>query len=103
MAASIQRRVSVTVTCNLLPRVAHAYNARIPKSFTYVSHSFGEINLMVLKHTPLGEINLPFVASSANAPRCRRNRRSFDFSPYGRRPSVRVGKELGNYRVVFRV
>ena len=32
---------------------------------------------MVLKHTPLGEINLPFVASSANAPRCRRNRRSF--------------------------
>ena len=38
---------------------------------------------MVLKHTPLGEINLPFVASSANAPRCRRNRRSF-----------RVGSEL---------
>ena len=38
-------------------------------------HSFGELNLMVLKHTPLGEINLPFVASSANAPRCRRNRR----------------------------
>ena len=32
---------------------------------------------MVLKHTPLGEINLPLVASSANAPRCRRNRRSF--------------------------
>ena len=30
---------------------------------------------MVLKHTPLWEINLPFVASSANAPRCRRNRR----------------------------
>ncbi len=38
-------------------------------------HSFVPINLMVLKHTPLGEINLPFVASSANAPRCRRNRR----------------------------
>ena len=45
MAASIQRRVSVTVTRNLLPRVAHAYNAHIPKSFTYVSHSFWEINL----------------------------------------------------------
>ena len=35
----------------------------------------GELKLMVLKHAPLGEINLPFVASSANAPRCRRNRR----------------------------
>ena len=30
---------------------------------------------MVLKHTPLGEINLPFVASNAIIPRCRRNRR----------------------------
>ncbi|MBQ3237717.1 MAG: hypothetical protein IJA98_01430 [Bacteroidaceae bacterium] len=50
---------------------------------------------MVLTHAPLGEINLPFVASSANAPRCRRNRRYhtasalreiLDFSPFGRRP-----------------
>ena len=32
---------------------------------------------MVLKHAPLGEINLPSVASSAIIPRCRRNRRSF--------------------------
>ena len=32
----------------------------------------GETKVMVLKHAPLGEINLPFVASSANAPRCRR-------------------------------
>ena len=39
------------------------------------SYSFGELKAMVLKHTPLGEINLPSVASSANAPRCRRNRR----------------------------
>ena len=38
-------------------------------------NSSGKLKLMVLKHAPLGEINLPFVASSANAPRCRRNRR----------------------------
>ena len=69
----IQRRVTVLCLMSYSPRVAHAHYARIPKSFTYVSHSFGEINLMVLKHTPLGEINLPSVASSANAPRCRRN------------------------------
>ena len=35
----------------------------------------GETKVMVLKHAPLGEINLPFVASSAIIPRCRRNRR----------------------------
>ena len=35
-------------------------------------HSFGELKLMVLKHAPLGEINHPFVASSAIIPRCRR-------------------------------
>ena len=34
-------------------------------------HSFGELKLMVLKHAPLGEINLPFVATDANAPRRR--------------------------------
>ncbi len=34
--------------------------------------SFEEINLMVLKYTPLGEINLPSVASNAIIPRCRR-------------------------------
>ena len=37
--------------------------------------SSGKLKVMVIKHTPLGEINLPSVASSANAPRCRRNRR----------------------------
>ena len=37
--------------------------------------SSGKLKLMVLKHAPLGEINLPFVASCANAPRCHRNRR----------------------------
>jgi hypothetical protein len=32
----------------------------------------GETKVMVLKHAPLGEINHPFVASSAIIPRCRR-------------------------------
>ena len=36
---------------------------------------------MVLKHAPLGEINLPFVASNAIIPRCRRNRCSFRIGP----------------------
>ena len=42
-SAVIQRRYLSTVNCQ--PLVAHTHNARIPKSFTYVSHSFGEINL----------------------------------------------------------
>ncbi len=41
----IQRRVTVLCLMSYSPRVAHAHNARIPKSSTYVSHSFREINL----------------------------------------------------------
>jgi hypothetical protein len=44
---------------------------------------------MVLKHAPLGEINLPFVASSANAPRCRRQCEALD--SFENRRSFRVG------------
>ena len=52
-----------------------------------------KLKLMVLKHTPLGEINLPFVASSANAPRCRRNRRYHCFQrPKG--SALAVGTNL---------
>ncbi len=45
------------------------------------ARSSGKIKLMVLKHAPLGEINLPFVASSANAPRCRRKQRLSRVAP----------------------
>ena len=41
----IQRRVTVLCLMSYSPRVAHAHYAGIPKSSTYVSHSFGEINL----------------------------------------------------------
>ena len=36
-----------------------------------------EIEIRATSLTPLGEINLPFVASNAFIPRCRRNRCSF--------------------------
>ena len=52
-------------------------NARVrhPAAISSKLHSSGKLKVMVLKHTPLGEINLPFVASNAIIPRCRRNRR----------------------------
>ena len=39
------------------------------------ARSSEELKVMVLKHAPLGEINLPFVTSSANTPRCHRKQR----------------------------
>ena len=50
--------------------------------------SSGKLKLMVLKHAPLGEINLPFVASSANAPRCRRKQRSPPVGAKGNRRQI---------------
>ena len=64
----------------MLARIGVATDANAPRrpsaGFSPFGNSSGELKLMVLKHAPLGEINLPFVASSANAPRCRRKQRS---------------------------
>ena len=50
--------------------------------------SSGKLKLKVLKHAPLGEINLPFVTSSANVPSCSHKQRSPPVGAKGNRRQI---------------
>ena len=67
--------ISLTQISQISRRALAIARACHPAEISSKLHSSGKLKVMVLKHTPLGEINLPFVASNAIIPRCRRNRR----------------------------